>query len=171
MPNNDNFRKQLDVDNVSYMLDILDTAGQEELSAMTDQYIVSGQGFLIVYSIQTKSSFNEVKKFHNKIILIKDEKRVPIVLIGNKCDLPPDMREVSTEEGKALAAELGCPFFETSAKDRTNVEAAFEEVVRVMRDMDKSSTTTTITTTSSATAQPAKTPARTQAPKRKCPIL
>ena len=118
------------------VLDILDTAGQEELFAMMDQYILTGQGFLIVYSISSRASFLEVRKFYDKIMLIKDEEHVPLVLVGNKCDLPDDVREVPTNEGQDLARELGCPFFEASAKERTNLEVVFEAAVREMRKVD-----------------------------------
>lgn len=46
------------------------------------------------------------------------------ILIGNKCDWE-EKRAVSTEQGQALADELGIPFLEVSAKSNINVEKAF----------------------------------------------
>lgn len=54
------------------------------------------------------------------------------MLVGNKCDRVTE-REVSTQEGGALARELGCDFVEASAKNRNNVEKAFYDVVRQLR--------------------------------------
>jgi len=114
------------------MLDILDTAGQEEYSAMRDQYIRSGQGFVIVYSITSRQTFEALNHFHDQILRVKDEDSFPVAVLGNKCDLEKD-REVSTMEGKEFADSIGAPFFETSAKARINVEEGFYQLVREIR--------------------------------------
>ena len=57
-----------------------------------------------------------------------------MVLIGNKCDLEKE-RQVSTYEGKELAKGFGCPFYETSALNRVNVEVCFYDVVREIRKL------------------------------------
>lgn len=54
------------------------------------------------------------------------------MLVGNKSDRVTE-REVSTQEGHALARELGCEFVEASAKNCVNVERAFYDVVRILR--------------------------------------
>merc|ERR1712100_220397 len=91
-----------------------------------------GKGFLLVYSITDKSSFDQMNNLYDKICRTKDTQNAPIVLAGNKCDLN-DQRQVSTEEGQKLAAERNCPFFETSAKSKINNEACFNELVREIR--------------------------------------
>jgi len=106
----DSHRKQVSIDDDVSMLDILDTAGQEEYSSMQDQWFRTGQGFLCVYSIISRKSFNELPALRDKILRIKDASKVPLVLVGNKCDLT-DEREVSKEEGEELAKKFGCPFF------------------------------------------------------------
>lgn len=114
------------------LVETLDTAGQEEYTALRDQWIRDGEGFLLVYSITSRHAFEKIKAFHDQILNIKKDSPTTVVLVGNKCDLgdTPD-REVSTEEGAALAKELDTrTFFETSAKTRINVDSAFEEVVR-----------------------------------------
>jgi len=128
----DSYRKQVTIDDQTCLLDILDTAGQEEYSAMRDQYMRTGQGFLIVYSVTSPSSFHEVSQFRDQILRVKDADTVPIVIVGNKCDLI-DNREVSNVEGRDLAKSFGVPFFESSAKSRINVEEAFYELVRETR--------------------------------------
>eukprot|EP01113_Clastostelium_recurvatum_P008273 TRINITY_DN13892_c0_g1_i3.p1 TRINITY_DN13892_c0_g1~~TRINITY_DN13892_c0_g1_i3.p1 ORF type:complete len:190 (+),score=65.76 TRINITY_DN13892_c0_g1_i3:444-1013(+) len=127
----DSYRRQCCVDDETCLLDILDTAGQEEFSAMRDQYMRQGQGFALVYSVTDRNSFDEVVLFREQILRAKDKNTVPMVLIGNKSDLPD--REVATSEGQELAKSLNCPFFETSALLRKNVEESFFELVREVR--------------------------------------
>eukprot|EP00002_Diphylleia_rotans_P022614 TRINITY_DN442_c0_g3_i1.p1 TRINITY_DN442_c0_g3~~TRINITY_DN442_c0_g3_i1.p1 ORF type:complete len:188 (+),score=45.87 TRINITY_DN442_c0_g3_i1:82-645(+) len=128
----DSYRKQVIIDEETCLLDILDTAGQEEYSAMRDQYMRTGEGFLCVYSITSRSSFDEVSSFRDQILRVKDADQVPLVIVGNKSDLENE-RQVSTAEGRELAKSVGCPFMETSAKTRVNVEECFFELVREIR--------------------------------------
>eukprot|EP01115_Flamella_aegyptia_P011077 TRINITY_DN50594_c0_g1_i1.p1 TRINITY_DN50594_c0_g1~~TRINITY_DN50594_c0_g1_i1.p1 ORF type:complete len:189 (+),score=57.86 TRINITY_DN50594_c0_g1_i1:19-585(+) len=128
----DSYRKQVAIDNETCLMDILDTAGQEEYSAMRDQYMRTGQGFICVYAITSRSSFDEINVFREQILRAKDKDKVPMTLIGNKCDLETE-RQVTTSEGSDLAKSWGCPFFESSAKTRTNVDEAFFSVVREIR--------------------------------------
>lgn len=132
------------------MLEVLDTAGQEEYTALRDQWIRDGEGFVLVYSISSRSSFSRIKRFHHQIQRVKESTggspsypgsplsavgghvNVPIMLVGNKSDRVTE-REVSTQEGHALARELGCEFVEASAKNCINVEKAFFDVVRIIR--------------------------------------
>ena len=128
----DSYRKQVCIDDEVCLLDILDTAGQEEYSAMRDQYIRTGQGFLCAYAINSRSSFDEIISLRDNISRAKDEDKVPMVLVGNKCDLESE-RQVTTYEGQELAKSFGCPFYETSALNRVNVELSFYDVVREIR--------------------------------------
>merc|ERR1711879_47001 len=120
----DSYRKQVEIDQETCLLDILDTAGQEEFSAMRDQYMRTGQGFLCVYSITSRSSFEEISSFREQILRVKEEDNVPMVLVGNKCDL---------EDSRVVAKSFGCKFLESSAKSRINVEESFFELVREIR--------------------------------------
>lgn len=128
----DSYRKNVMVDDQTYLLDILDTAGQEEFSAMQDDWMRQGDGFLLVYSIIEKSTFDEVRLLYDKILRAKECSKVPIVLAGNKCDLDFE-RQVKFEQGKVLAAEWDVPFFETSAKEALNNESCFFEIVKEIR--------------------------------------
>ena len=142
------------------MLEVLDTAGQEEYTALRDQWIRDGEGFVLVYSISSRSSFTRIPRFHSQILRVKESSssgsplnlgyassplhspaispgpsgvnQVPIMLVGNKSDRVTE-REVSTQEGHALARELGCEFVEASAKNCVNVERAFYDVVRMLQ--------------------------------------
>ncbi len=86
----------------------------------------------MVYSITSRSSFDEINAFRDQILRVKDKDKVPMVLAGNKCDLASE-RQVTSNEGHELAKLFGCPFFETSAKARLNVEDCFYGLVREIR--------------------------------------
>jgi small GTP-binding protein len=120
------------------MVDLLDTAGQEEFGAMRDHYLRSGEGFLVVYSITERATFTVACELYESIMRLKETDHVPIVLVGNKCDLE-EKRAVSTMEASQLARTWDVPFFETSAKNRYNIEAAFNAAVAsVRKDLDAS---------------------------------
>uniref|UniRef100_A0A1I8IF81 Small monomeric GTPase n=1 Tax=Macrostomum lignano TaxID=282301 RepID=A0A1I8IF81_9PLAT len=87
------------------LLDVLDTAGQEEFSAMREQYMRKGDGFLLVYSVTDRKSFDDIRHFHTQILRVKDRDNYPMVLVANKVDLV-HLRRVNEEEGKNLANQL-----------------------------------------------------------------
>ncbi|KAL9057781.1 MAG: hypothetical protein Q9162_002122 [Coniocarpon cinnabarinum] len=157
----DSYRKQVVIDNQSCMLEVLDTAGQEEYTALRDQWIRDGEGFVLVYSITSRASFSRIQSYYKQILRVRESvaamspvspgalypgTSVPmtptsptsssgpaqIMLVGNKVDRTLE-REVSTQEGSALAKQMGCDFIETSAKSCINVEKAFFDVVRNLR--------------------------------------
>ncbi|KAL5366394.1 ras family-domain-containing protein [Aspergillus floccosus] len=151
----DSYRKQVVIDQQSCMLEVLDTAGQEEYTALRDQWIRDGEGFVLVYSITSRPSFTRIQKFYNQIKMVKESANssspsgasylgspihapagpplpVPVMLVGNKSDKAVE-RAVSAQEGQALAKDLGCEFVEASAKNCINVEKAFYDVVRMLR--------------------------------------
>jgi len=132
----DSYRKQCVIDDEVALLDVLDTAGQEEYGAMREQYMRTGEGFLLVYSITSRNSFEEISTFHQQILRVKDKDSFPVILIANKCDLEFE-RQVGMNEGRDLAKHLGCRFIETSAKQRINVDEAFSNLVREIRKYNK----------------------------------
>ncbi|XP_026885518.2 GTPase KRas [Electrophorus electricus] len=127
----DSYRKQVVIDGETCLLDILDTAGQEEYSAMRDQYMRTGEGFLCVFAINNIKSFEDVHLYREQINRVKDSDSVPMVLVGNKSDL--SSRTVDTRQAQELARGYGIPFVETSAKTRQGVEEAFYSLVREIR--------------------------------------
>lgn len=99
----------------------------------------SGQGFLLVFSITSKSSLAELNELRDQLVNLKDDPNVPIVLVGNKSDLEED-REVSRARAFAVSQSWGnTPYYETSARRRANVNEVFVDVCRqIMRgDMAK----------------------------------
>eukprot|EP01129_Flabellula_baltica_P011813 TRINITY_DN5236_c0_g1_i1.p1 TRINITY_DN5236_c0_g1~~TRINITY_DN5236_c0_g1_i1.p1 ORF type:complete len:184 (-),score=42.47 TRINITY_DN5236_c0_g1_i1:520-1071(-) len=127
-----NFRHQVYFDEEPCVLNIFDTAGQEDYTMYLDQYIRTGQTFLLVYSIIDFPSFEAINTFQERILRIKDADTFPGVLVGNKKDLDFD-RQVKESDGQAKADILGLPFFETSAKTRENVDEIFYQSVREYR--------------------------------------
>jgi Ras-related protein Rap-1B len=90
----------------------------------------TGQGFLLVFSITSLSSLNELNEIRDQILRIKDDPTVPIVLVGNKCDLEED-RAVSRGRAFAVSQSWGnAPYYETSARRRANVDECFRDLCR-----------------------------------------
>ena len=127
----DFYRKEIEVDGAPSVLEILDTAGTEQFASMRDLYIKNGQGFVIVYSITSLQTFQDIKTMKEQIVRVKGSDKLPILLVGNKCDLE-HQREVHTSEGLALSQLWGSPFLESSAKSTQNVNEVFIEIVREM---------------------------------------
>ena len=125
----DSYRKQVEVDGRQCMLEILDTAGTEQFASMRDLYIKNGQGFIFVYSITSQSTFNELQDFWEKLNRLKGPEKIPLLLVGNKCDLEED-RVVGKDQGYKLAAQFNnCSFMETSARDKNSVSDMFNDIV------------------------------------------
>ena len=61
--------------------------GFENPRAMREQYMRTGEGFLLVYSITSRSSFEEISTFHQQILRVKDKDSFPVIVVANKCDL------------------------------------------------------------------------------------
>lgn len=127
----DAYRKQLVVDKRMCFVEVIDTAGQEEYATLRDQWVREGQGFILVYSIASRATFDRLDVFRQAMLKVKRQKPV-FMLVGNKCDKQYE-REVSREEGAALARNFGCDFLETSAKTAINVERLFVDLVRLLR--------------------------------------
>lgn len=126
----DSYRKQVEVDANQCMLEILDTAGTEQFTAMRDLYMKNGQGFVLVYSITAQSTFNDLQDLREQILRVKDTEEVPMVLVGNKCDLE-DERVVGKDQGLNMARQFAsCAFMETSAKAKIGVNDVFYDLVR-----------------------------------------
>ncbi|KAL5516008.1 hypothetical protein EMCRGX_G001264 [Ephydatia muelleri] len=126
----DSYRKQVEVDGAQCMLEILDTAGTEQFTAMRDLYMKNGQGFVLVYSITSQATFNDLTDLREQILRVKDQDDVPTVLVGNKCDLE-DERVVGRDQGQNLARQWNnITFMESSAKAKTNVSEIFYDLVR-----------------------------------------
>ena len=144
----DSYRKKVSLDGQECHVDILDTAGQvmrfkcvfleinttqEEYAAIRDNYYRSGEGFICVFSILEKESFQRTQDFRDQICRVLDNDKVPFLLVGNKSDLG-SKRQVERREAEAKAKEWGCSYTETSAKTKENVNDAYSKILRIVRD-------------------------------------
>lgn len=127
----DCYLKQVDVDDVPCVLDIMDTAGQENYKALRDSYMKKGQGFLLVFAVTTPISFTAAQNIHKEILRIKEgQPDIPIVLVANKIDQENE-REVKKSEAEGWAKQVGVGYIETSAKTNQNITEAFFLLVRM----------------------------------------
>ncbi|CAK7203778.1 Ras-related protein rsr1 [Sporothrix eucalyptigena] len=131
----DSYRTQVAVDGRQIVLEILDTAGTEQFVAMRDLYMKTGQGFLLVFSITSPSSLSELTMLRDEIIRVKDDENTPIVIVGNKADLE-DQRAVTRSKAFTLSQQWNAPYYEASARTRTNVDEVFIDLCRQMLRRD-----------------------------------
>jgi small GTP-binding protein len=115
--------KYLRIDDTPVKLQIWDTAGQEKFRSITKAYYRGAHGILVVFDISRRDTFNQTKVWIDSIRDSSgDANPIDVILIGNKCDLE---RQVPRDEAEALAKQFQIEYFETSAKESTNVETAF----------------------------------------------
>jgi len=118
------FNKLLETKRGAVVLDIIDTAGMDEISVINPRLIQAVHGYILVYSVTDSRSFDMIKKIHERLVEQSGDDNLPRVLVGTKCDqapyLPP--RQVTREEGEKLARELGVEFMETSAVNGVGID-------------------------------------------------
>jgi len=119
--------KHLQYNNIDYLVQVWDTAGQENFRSVTRAYYKASAVAMVVYDISSEESFQNIQ---NWIKDCKDlaPKTVQLVLIGNKSDLE-EKRVIKTERGKELAHENNMLFFETSALNGNGIEEAFQKSI------------------------------------------
>eukprot|EP01084_Bolivina_argentea_P095442 171597_1 len=131
-------------------MDILDTAGREEFSAMLDQWFRMGQIFCLVFSVVYSTTFDEVKIIRERILRCRDDDDdYAIVVVGNKCDLRVDGNvskydyggrsgmEVNMDEVHEWCSEMDLPYIETSAKDGKNINFLYRQAVYELYEKTK----------------------------------
>ncbi|KAK7014483.1 hypothetical protein VNI00_019326 [Paramarasmius palmivorus] len=137
----DSYRKQTVLDGRMCYIEIIDTAGQEEYSALRDLWIRQAEGFVLVYSVASRDSFDRIEGFRRSLYSVK---RPIFALAGNQADRVNE-REVSQVDGEDLARNYGCEYVETSAKTGENVEDVFFGLarrLRALKEIEESSTST-----------------------------
>ena len=133
----DDYRKQIIVDGVPVLLQLLDVPCPEDGgSDMREQQRRSCQGFILCFAINSRQSFECIPELHLGLCRIKEAGRVPCVIAGLKSDLE-DERVVAAEEARQMADNYGCEYVEVSSKLRINVDELFEEIVRKVRAGDE----------------------------------
>ena len=122
------FSKNITYKNQEYEIEILDTAGQDEFSMINEKHLVGIHGYILIYSVTSRQSFEVIEIIRDKILNAIGSDTIPMVLVGNKCDLNYQ-RQVEYSNGEALAKSFNCTFLETSVKDNLNISKSFETLI------------------------------------------
>ncbi len=126
--------KTVYADDKMVRLQLWDTAGQERFRSLIPSYINDSQVAVVCYDITSRQSFESIKSWVEQARQIRGDK-VTMIIVGNKIDLA-EKRQVSTEDGQALANELGTMFTETSAKVGINVKQLFKDLAATLPGVD-----------------------------------
>lgn len=121
------FSKSINYNGVEFDCDIIDTAGQDEYSILNQKHAIGIHGFVLVYSVASRNSFDMVQIIHDKIVTFTGNQSIPCVIVGSKSDLP--QRQVQEKEAEDYAKSIGATWVETSAKNNVNISKVFELVL------------------------------------------
>jgi len=130
----DYYTKNTVLDGEPTVISILDTAGMEDYYPLIDDWIDNKDGFILVFSVETPDSLQRLKYFYEKIAHRYSHlgnKGPAIVIAANKVDI--ERRNVSPEEGKKFADELGVKYYEVSAAQALNIDELFSNLIRELK--------------------------------------
>ncbi|XP_008846168.1 ras-related protein Rab-42 [Nannospalax galili] len=125
------YSRALQLPGLRVKLQLWDTAGQERFRSITRSFYRNMVGVLLVFDVTNRDSFEHIQDWHQEVISTQDPDKVIFLLVGHKSDL--STRCVSTQEAKELAASLGMAFMETSAKNNSNVDLAFDTITTAIQ--------------------------------------
>lgn len=120
--------KNINIDGNDIKMQLWDTAGQERFKTISVSYFRRAHGIALLYDVSNTQSFEHIPNWLDSVAQ-NTMRKVPLILIGNKCDLA---LKVKVEEGKQMAEDNGVPFFLTSAKTGEGVEEAFTALARMV---------------------------------------
>eukprot|EP00037_Helgoeca_nana_P032111 m.412273 g.412273 ORF g.412273 m.412273 type:complete len:194 (+) comp28818_c0_seq1:65-646(+) len=121
---------QREIGNKKFEIELHDTMGVADLPSF-DEGIVQMDGWILVYSVANRDSFKTIEEIYDKLKLDLGSAAItPMVVVGNKCDLGQQKREVTTEEGQQCAKRKNALYCESSAKMNDGVVDLFEQIVR-----------------------------------------
>ena len=123
------YKSNINIEGKDYELEIYETPGEEDYQNMSDMWISLGEGFLLVFSINEKESFELIQCKYHRILKRKHGIEVPIVLVGNRIDSEGE-REVSFDEAAELAYSWGIEYTETCTKTNLNCKEPFEVIAK-----------------------------------------
>ncbi|TNN71508.1 Dexamethasone-induced Ras-related protein 1 [Liparis tanakae] len=139
-------RKLFHIGGEAYQIDLLDAASERDFPAKRRLSILTGDTFLLVFSLEDRESFNEVcvrlneiKDARAKLLNLKHPERVPVVICGNKADVAAPRAVRRSEVTEILGEDIA--FFETSAKDGTGMDGVFRALATLGGLPDETSPT------------------------------
>lgn len=130
----DFYRHHTRLDGEEITVEILDTAGTEQYTAMHQLYIDHGQAFILVYAIDNKQTFQDIGPLINQITDLKKSKNFPIICVGNKCDLEEEREVGRAQAERKVKEEFRCMFSEASAKEDIGVSELFKNCIRLISE-------------------------------------
>lgn len=132
--------KDVSVEGQSYTLQIWDTAGQERFKSLRTPFYRGSDLCLLVYAVDDVQSFKNLAMWRKEFLYyadVREKDNFPFILLGNKIDV--NERVVSQEEAHRFCKDMGgIPYYETSAKDATNVDVAFNAAVKRLNELEQS---------------------------------
>lgn len=131
------YYKKIRFKNKKVKLLMYDTSGQEKFRTIVANYYKNTDGVVLVFDVTRKSTFTKIEYWVHEINENAGNDNGTFILFGNKCDLDSE-REVTYEEGKALADKYGISYLEGSAKTGKNVKELF--IILVRQIMEKKNT-------------------------------
>jgi len=127
--------KNVIIDDLPVMLDIVDTAGQDDYMSFRSSWMRDRDGFLLVFALNEARTMNGLRTFYDQLCNVHEDNMPPMVVIGNKSDLA---RQVTEAEGKSFAAECeAAAYIETSAKTGDNIDLAFATLIREIQRVQR----------------------------------
>lgn len=126
--------KEIYLDDRRVVMQIWDTAGQERFQSLGVAFYRGADCCVLMYDVNNAKSFESLENWRDEFLIQAsppDPDSFPFVVIGNKIDVDESKRVVSSKRAQAFCAGKGnLPYFETSAKEATGVEQAFEVIGR-----------------------------------------
>eukprot|EP01084_Bolivina_argentea_P137290 241786_1 len=123
---------ELIIDNKTITLQIWDTAGQERFQSLGNAFYRGADACILVYDISDSRSFEQIEDWKTKFVQqagIENTRDYPFLLLANKCDL--NNRNVTQDQGQSYGQKNNMSFYETSAKDGTNIKKAIEDIASI----------------------------------------
>ena len=125
-------------DGTHYKFDLEDTAGQDDFATLRDQFLESGDIFIIVYSVDSPASLRKADNLLGSISDLKNGKSFKFILVGNKIDI--QNKSVAYDDAKFVADKYGGDLIECSAQANINVEECFRRIAKKWYEEDQEST-------------------------------
>ena len=125
-------QKRLDINNIDVFLTINDTAGQERFRSLTKMVYKNTDGILVGFDLTNPKTLEQVEFWINQIESNKTkDSSISLVLFGNKCDMKEEI-QVKEEDIEKIKEKYNLRYYETSAKDGTNVQNIFEYLAKIV---------------------------------------